>query len=316
MDEVCEFAVDPASASKRLDRFLAEVSGLSRARIQRLIEKGHALVNGTPKKPSYRLAPSERVLLTIPPPEPSGLSPEPIALSILYEDSELIVLDKPAGLVVHPAAGHRSGTLVNALLHHCPALVEAGEKGRPGIVHRLDKETSGVMVVAKTEAARLSLQKQFQARSVEKTYLALVYGEIREQAGKVEAPIGRHEEDRKRMGVRTRKGREAVTAYRVVERLRGFTLLEVLPETGRTHQIRVHLSAIGHPVVGDKLYGGKRERKRFMEKPQRQLLHAWKLSFSHPRTGERLAFEASLPDDIRRFIAERKQEIGRKLASQ
>lgn len=296
------YVVEPASATERLDLFLAKATGFSRSRIQRLIEEGFVLVNGRPAKPSHRVLSGELILLTVPPPEPSDLRPEPIPLSILYEDEDILVLDKPAGLVVHPAAGHERGTLVNALLHHDPAFATLGNRGRPGIVHRLDKETSGVMVVAKTEAAQFQLQRQFKSRQVKKVYLALVWGKTKE-GGRIEAPIGRHEEDRKRMGVRTQKGREAVTTYQVIKHFNGFTLLAVHPETGRTHQIRVHLSAIGHPVVGDKVYGGKRERKGVRVKAERQLLHAWKLGFFHPRTGKWVEFEAPVPDDFKAFLS-------------
>jgi 23S rRNA pseudouridine1911/1915/1917 synthase len=299
-----EFIVSPAQAGQRLDVFLAGVSGLSRARIQRLIADGHVLVAGRPQKPRHRVSAGETVQLRIPPTTPLDLVPEAIPLDILHEDDDLIVLNKPAGMVVHPGAGRTSGTLVHALLAHCRTLPGIGGAERPGIVHRLDRDTSGVLVVAKTEAAHQSLSRQFRARVVKKRYLALVHGEVRRDAGRIEAAIGRREHDRKRMGVRERGGRQARTAYQVIRRLPGRTVLALDLETGRTHQIRVHLSHIGHPVVGDQVYGGRRERRRTAsEEPraERQMLHAWRLGFHHPRTGRWLEFTAPLPDDFRRL---------------
>ncbi len=309
-EQVRVLTADASADGVRLDRYLASVTGLPRAQIQRLIEAGRVQVEGRRPKASSSVLPGQRIRLSIPPPQPSALTPEPIPLDILYEDDDLLVLNKPAGLVVHPAPGHPGGTLVHALLHHCPDLPGIGEERRPGIVHRLDKETSGVMVVAKTDAAMRSLAGQFKGRRVKKTYLALVHGEVKQTEGRIAAAIGRHERDRKRMGVRTRKGREAVTTYRVMKRLDGFTLLQLHPETGRTHQIRVHLSAMGHPVVGDKVYGGRRERKVAVSgqrsavsmAAERQLLHAWKLGFFHPRTNEWMEFEAPLPADFTRWL--------------
>ncbi|MBI3989046.1 MAG: RluA family pseudouridine synthase, partial [candidate division NC10 bacterium] len=242
MEEVLEFTIDPDSVSGRLDVIVAKASGLSRAKVQRLIEEGHVLVDGRPRKAGFKPSPGQKIHLSFPPPEPGGILPEPIPLKILYEDDDLLVIDKPPGLVVHPGAGHKTGTLVHALLHHSPEIAAIGEKGRPGIVHRLDKDTSGVMVVAKTEVVKRSLQQQFKERTVKKTYLALVRRAVREDQGRIELPIDRHEADRKRMGVGTKKGREAATAYQVLQRFPEFTLLLLHPETGRTHQIRVHLA--------------------------------------------------------------------------
>src|SRR5512143_3599521 len=302
MPDVRQFNVGAADAGRRLDVFLAQASGLSRARVQDLIERGAVLVDGHPQKPRHALRIGERVTVAVPDPEPLALTPEPIPLDILYEDEDLVVLNKPAGLVVHPGAGRTSGTLVHALLAHCRDLPGIGGVERPGIVHRLDRETSGVMVVAKSETAHASLSAQFKNRVVRKRYLALVHGEMRHEAGRIEAAIGRRENDRKRMGVRARGGREARTAYRVLRRLPGMTLIEAGLETGRTHQIRVHLAHIGHPVVGDAVYGGRRGRHPAApdgSRAERQMLHAWRLGFRHPRTDAWLEFTAPIPEDLR-----------------
>ncbi len=299
-----EFVVTRAEVGERLDAYLARVSGLSRARIQRLIAGGHVLAGGLPQKSHYRVGASERVQLRIPPATPLDLAPEAIPLDILYEDDHLLVVNKSAGMVVHPGAGRLTGTLVHALLAHCRSLPGIGGVERPGIVHRLDRETSGVLVVAKTEAAHHSLSRQFKARLVKKRYLALVHGDVRQDSGRIEAAIGRREHDRKRMGVRREGGREARTAYRVVRRLAGMSVMELDLETGRTHQIRVHLAHIGHPVVGDQVYGGRRERRRAASgvlHADRQMLHAWRLGFHHPRTGAWLEVTAPVPEDFLRL---------------
>ena len=299
-----EFLVTRAEAGQRLDAYLARVSGLSRARIQRLIVAGHVLVEGHPQKSHHRVSASERIHLRIPPATPLSLAPEAIPLDILSEDDDLLVVNKPAGMVVHPGAGRITGTLVHALLAHCKSLPGIGGVERPGIVHRLDRETSGVLVVAKTEVAHQALSRQFKGRLVKKRYLALVHGEVRQDSGRIEAAIGRREHDRKRMGVRQEGGREARTAYRIVRRLSAMTLLELDLETGRTHQIRVHLSHINHPVVGDQMYGGRRERRRAASgllRADRQMLHAWRLGFHHPRTGAWLEVTAPIPEDFLRL---------------
>ncbi len=302
-EKYLEFTVPFSALHERLDIFLARNSGIPRSQAQRLIKSGRILLDGKTAKASQKIIPGQKVVLYLPPPKPLEVLPEPIPLDVLYEDGDLIVVNKPPGMVVHPAAGHHKGTLVNAILYHCPDLSGIGGKERPGIVHRLDRDTSGVIVVAKNEVAHLGLAKQFKARQVKKVYLALVHGEIKGEEGRVTAPIGRHISDRKRMGVKTRKGREAATSYRVLKRLPGFTLIEVRPETGRTHQIRVHLSAIGHPVVGDRVYGGRKHQKSEIGvKAERQLLHAWRLGFRHPRTGEYLEFEAPVPEDLGSFF--------------
>jgi 23S rRNA pseudouridine1911/1915/1917 synthase len=307
-DEVRELIADDSATDLRMDRYISTATGLPRSQIQRLIKADRVLVDGRHPKASATAHPGQHISLSIPPPQPSTLTPEPIPLDILYEDTDILVLNKSAGLVVHPAPGHQTGTLVHAILHHCLDLPGIGEERRPGIVHRLDKETSGVIVVAKTDTAMASLATQFKGRRVKKTYIALVHGEVKQPEGKIEADIGRHERDRKRMAVCTRKGREAVTIYRVMKLFNGSTLLQLQPHTGRTHQIRVHLSAIGHPVVGDKLYGGRRERKWRMEsgewrvEAERHLLHAWKLGLFHPRTDEWMEFEAPLPLDFTSWL--------------
>jgi len=293
-DEVRTYLVPAEASGQRLDAFLAEVSGLSRARVQRLIDDGLALVDGRTRKPSRAVKAGAAIEVRIPEAVPLELLPESVPLDILYEDEELLVLNKPAGLVVHPGAGRTSGTLVHALLAHCAKLPGIGGVERPGIVHRLDRDTSGIMVVAKTERAHQSLAQQFKARKVRKRYLCLVHGTVEQGAGRIEAPIARRAHDRQRMGVRE-GGRAARTEFRVARHFPGRTLLEVLPETGRTHQIRVHLAHLGHPVVGDRVYGGRRDRHG--DAP-RQMLHAWRLGFHHPVTGAWLEFTAPPPPDF------------------
>ncbi|MGA7576936.1 MAG: RluA family pseudouridine synthase [Desulfobaccales bacterium] len=302
--------VAPDQAGARLDRFLAQTLGWSRARWQKLLKAGLVTVNGGAKTASYRVRAGEAVTVRVPPPAPSPLIPEPLDLEILYEDRDLLALNKPPGLVVHPGAGRRSGTLLNALLHHCPELKEIGEVSRPGLVHRLDKDTSGVMVVAKTALAHASLVSQFAAREIEKRYLAVVWGRLPEAAGRIDKEIGRHPTLRQRMSVRPRRGRAAATRWRVLQELPGpLTLVELAPETGRTHQLRVHLASEGHPVLGDATYGGGVSRLKDnphgkVLKPllHRQLLHAWRLTVTHPRSGKHLSWEAPLPDDFQAVI--------------
>lgn len=298
---VRQFAVEERDAGQRLDVFLARASGLSRARIHDLIGQGAVLVDGRSQKPRHVVRLGERATLVVPDLTPLPLRAEPIPLDILYEDEHLLVLDKPAGLAVHPGAGRTTGTLVNALLAHCGNLLGIGGVERPGIVHRLDRDTSGVMVVAKSETAHASLSGQFKNRVVRKRYLALVHGALTRETGRIEAAIGRRRHDRKRMGVTGDGGRSACTTYRVRRRFLGMTLLELGLETGRTHQIRVHLAHIGHPVVGDATYGGRRERRASSPgegKPSRQMLHAWSLAFRHPLTDAWLEFNAPPPPDF------------------
>ena len=281
-------------AQLRLDRFLAkQLPDYSRSRLQQLIRTGFVLLNGATTRPRQLVRSGDKVELTEPPLEKIESQPEPIPLEILFEDNDLIVINKPAGLVVHPGAGHRQHTLVNALLSHCTTLSGIGGKERPGIVHRLDKETSGCLVVAKNDEAHRELSRQFAERVVEKTYLALVAGKLRKRAGVIEEKIGRHPVHRQRMSVCSSRGRPAKTEYRVVRSGNQASLVECRLHSGRTHQVRVHLHHLGHPVLGDKVYA-TRAAKDF----PRQMLHAWKLGFQHPGTGDWKSLEASLPDDF------------------
>ena len=293
---------------KRLDQFLSEaLVDLSRSRAKNLIEKHLVLLNRKPAKPSAHVRAADIVSGSIPELEPLSLEAEPLPLSILYEDPSIIVIDKPPGMVVHPAYGNPSGTLVNALLYHCNDLAGINGVLRPGIVHRLDKDTSGVMVVAKNDEAFHDLTKQFKTRTVKKVYLAIVYGRMSQDEGSIESAIGRHPTERKRMSTRTKRGREAITRWKKLEEFDGSTLLEIFPQTGRTHQIRVHLSSIGHPVLGDPLYGRKGRPgaihdsalRECTKRMNRQALHAQGLEFTHPRSGERVQFGSPIPQDMK-----------------
>lgn len=288
-----EFIVENADAGTRLDHFLtARAQGFSRSRLQALVHGGFVTVDRCTATPGRKLRAGERVLLTVPPPVASDSLPEAIALDVLFEDADLIVVNKPAGLVVHPAAGHAAGTLVNALLHHCGTLSVIGGVERPGIVHRLDKDTSGCLVAAKNDFTHQDLARQFASRDVLKIYLALAAGTFRKLAGTVDVPIGRHPVHRKKMAaLAPGKGRESATGWRVLATLPAGTLVECTLHTGRTHQIRVHLKHLGHPLLGDPVYGKRGEFPR-------QMLHAWKLGFSHPRTGKHLDFIAPIPPDF------------------
>jgi 23S rRNA pseudouridine1911/1915/1917 synthase len=278
----------------RLDRFLAlELADFSRARLQTLIRGGFVRLNGKAPRPRDPVRSGDNVELTEPALEKIEAKPESIALEILFEDDDLLVLNKPAGVVMHPGAGHAQHTLVNALLAHCTNLSGIGGRERPGIVHRLDKETSGCLVVAKNDATHRDLSKQFAARTMQKIYLALVAGIPRKATGVIDAAIARHPVHRQRMSIARRQGRAAKTEYRVLRSGADMSLLECTLHSGRTHQIRVHLHHLGHPVLGDKLYGGKRAGAF-----PRQMLHAWKLAFRHPRTGEVMTFEAPVPPDF------------------
>jgi 23S rRNA pseudouridine1911/1915/1917 synthase len=298
-DEFVEFHPTRDDLGTRLDRYVADqLHGLSRGTVQGLIESGRVRVDGQQRKPKFRMTPGEVVSVEIPPPQIDEIVPDPIPLAIVYEDADVIVVNKPAGMVVHPAPGHPRGTLANALLAHVPGISVGGSQ-RPGIVHRLDKDTSGLIVAAKTDRGRTALVTQWEERSVEKTYLALVSGSVTDNEAIIDAPIGRDLKNRQRMAV-VRTGRPAVTRFRVVERFPNETLLEVSIETGRTHQIRVHLAFIGHPIVGDHLYGRKRPTDPDVE---RQFLHASALAFRLP-DGEALRLEAPLPDDLRAVLEE------------
>ncbi len=279
---------------ERLDRVLAAcLSGLSRSFAQRLIKDGAVTVNGRLSKPSYRVQAGDEIFARIPTETPEPVLPEDVPLDVIYEDETLLVLNKPAGMVVHPALGHAGGTLVNAVLAHCPQVAEVGPPDRAGIVHRLDKDTSGLILIAKDEATRAALQRQFKRRQVIKTYLALVEDQVQPREGIVEAPLGRDKRQRKKMAV-VRRGREARTTYRTIRRFARHTLLEVRPHTGRTHQVRVHLAWLGYPVVGDTVYG--RRRQRLLK--SRHFLHAAQLRFTHPATGEEVEFKAPLPAEL------------------
>ncbi len=295
---VLSVVVGDDEAGERVDRLLSAALGLPRARVRRWIDEGRVRRNGSPCRPADRPRACDVLVAYPPEPVPSRLEPEPIPLRILYEDRELLVVDKPAGMVVHPAPGHARGTLVHALLHHCGSdLPGIGGTLRPGIVHRLDRGTSGVMVVARTERAQWHLAEQFRSHAIERVYRALVRGVPRAAAGRVERPVGRHPRDRKRMSVETRRGRPAATAWRVLERFprAGLAWLEVRPETGRTHQIRVHLASAGLPLAGDPVYGRARGDRHGLRRPA---LHAARLGFTHPVAGRELAFEAPLPEDL------------------
>jgi len=282
--------------AERLDLYVAHhCPDVSRSHAQRLIEEGFVTVNGRPAKPSRLLQRGDRVVVRVPPPSPLDLEPEAIPLSIVYEDPDLLVVDKPAGMAVHPGAGRSRHTLVNALLARCPDLAGIGGVLRPGIVHRLDKDTSGLLLVAKNDRAHTALSRQLKERTVEKGYLALVTGRLEPKEGIIEGAIGRDPRNRKRMAV-VEGGRPARTAYRVREYLADCTLVEASPSTGRTHQIRVHLAAVGHPIVGDAVYG---RPSPFVE---RQFLHACRLGFHHPADGRRLVFESPLPPDLQQAL--------------
>jgi 23S rRNA pseudouridine1911/1915/1917 synthase len=281
-------------AGQRLDRALAQLlPAFSRARLQTLIKDGLVTVNGKTARPRDAVRVGDVVEVREPEVEKGDAQPETIPLEILFEDDDLLVLNKPAGLVMHPGAGHQQHTLVNALLAHCKNLSGIGGKERPGIVHRLDKETSGALVVAKNDATHRELSKQFAARTMGKIYLALVAGTPRKTTGVIDKAIERHPVHRQRMSIARRQGRSAKTEYRVLRSGGGVSLVECRLHTGRTHQIRVHLHDLGHPVLGDKLYGGKRAGNF-----PRQLLHAWKLTFRHPHSGEEMTFEAPIPADF------------------
>ncbi len=300
--------VERSSPSERLDTWLrAKLPSLSRAAIQRLIGAGHIRVDGHTVKATHKPRLGEQVQILFPEPREAEAQPEDIPLDVLFEDETLLVLNKPPGLVVHPAAGHHSQTLVNALLHHCRGhLSGIGGVARPGIVHRLDKDTSGCLVVAKHDDAHLALSAQFASRKVEKTYQAIVCGEVARDCGEIRAAIARHPSHRKCMAVDEQFGREAHTSYRVLERLSSSTLVEARLHTGRTHQIRVHFKFLGYPLLGDGTYG-QRQNQRVEDltgfKAARQMLHACALSFVHPRTGKRLKFQAELPEDFRDALA-------------
>ena len=300
--------VESEQDGTRLDQFLTTLlPDQSRSQLQRLIKDGRVTGPITVLRPSTQVRAGQTFTIDIPPPEPSSVEPEALPLRIVYEDDDVVVLDKPPGMVVHPAAGHRTGTLVNALLHHVKGLSGIGGELRPGIVHRLDRGTSGLMVVAKHDAAHQELSRQFSDREVEKEYVALVWGVV--HAGRrIDAAIGRDPKDRQKMSTRSRRARSAVTRVTWARHFKGVSLLKVAIATGRTHQIRVHLSAIGHPIVGDPTYGGVHRRVpgdlRSVMRLERPFLHAARLSFTHPSDGRRVDFDSPLPPDLETVVDE------------
>jgi 23S rRNA pseudouridine1911/1915/1917 synthase len=312
--ESLTFKIGPDDVGVRLDAFLAsQIAGWSRARLQRLIDAEDVLVNGKLSKPSYKLREHDELEVELITPVTTSFTPEAIPIEIVYEDETLVVVNKPAGLVVHPAAGIQSGTLANALAHHFQQLPNASGV-RPGIVHRLDRDTSGLLVVAKTEAALENLSDQFRARSVYKLYAALVHGRVQTDTGKIDQPLARDRSNRTRMAV-VRGGRSALSLYRVNRRFHRFTLLDVELKTGRTHQIRVHLAWLKHPVVGDETYGGGRDNsiqnpklKSQIRNLGRHFLHAEKLAFTHPVTAARVEFHSPLPPELSSLLTEIEEE--------
>jgi len=295
--------VDESDTGKRLDIVIASViSDCSRSYAAKLIIEGHIHVQGENKKPGYKVKVGEEIDGRIPSPIPAVFEPEPIEIDILYEDEHLIVINKRAGIVVHPAPGHYSGTLVNALLHHCPDIGTISGEIRPGIVHRLDKDTSGTLVIAKYSAVHDNLSAQFKARKIKKEYLALVHGEMKSDSGSINLPIGRHPVHRKRMSTKSKKGREAQTLWEVSERFSGATFIKLNLKTGRTHQIRVHCAAINHPIIGDPVYSTRKAGKNLQNKAARQMLHAWRLKFFHPALQKEMSFESPIPQDMEELI--------------
>ncbi|MFC1559826.1 RluA family pseudouridine synthase [Candidatus Margulisiibacteriota bacterium] len=296
-----DFIIESEDGTARIDAFLPAKIGVSRAMAQKLIDEGLVQVNGAGVKHSYKVKPDDRVCVKVPPPKKIAMLPENIPLNIIYQDKDIIVVDKSPGLVVHPAVSVRSGTLVNALLYHIKDLSSIGGEHKPGIVHRLDKETSGLMVVAKNDNAHINLQQQIEGRTVKKIYQALVFGEIKPNSGVIDEPIGRHPVHRMKMAVILNsklKSRHAVTHYKVIKQYKDYSFLELDLKTGRTHQIRVHLSYLKHPIVGDKTY----TRKKNNLGAGRQLLHAHILGFKHPVTGEYMEFKSDVPEDFREIL--------------
>lgn len=294
------WVVESGDAGERLDKFVTESTqedAISRSQIQQWIKNGDVTVDGSAAKPNYKLSAGETVTLRIPDPVELNIEPEPIPLDVVYEDADVIVVNKPRGMVVHPAPGHYSGTLVNALLHHCRDLSGINGVLRPGIVHRIDKDTSGLLMAAKNDKAHLSLAAQLKAHTVTRKYIAVVHGNVAHDRGTIDAPIGRDPSDRQRFTVTDKNGKEAVTHFIVLDRIQDYTVLELKLETGRTHQIRVHMKYIGHPLVGDPMYG--RSKGNPIEG---QALHAGVLGFAHPADGRYLEFAAELPEDMKHLL--------------
>lgn len=302
-------------SGQRLDLLVAShISDCSRSAAANLIRENKIRVNGNIQKPGYRVRIGDEIRGNFLPSEPLASNAEPVDIDILFEDKDIIVLNKPSGMVVHPAPGHETGTLVNGLLYHCPDLEGVGERLRPGIVHRLDKDTSGVLVVAKNAAAHHSLSQQFKSRQIHKEYIALVYGTLATDSGAVTMPIGRHPVDRKKMSTHSRKSRTAETLWRVKERFKLATLVEINLKTGRTHQIRVHFTSINHPIVGDAVYGRKKAWKKagvendLLRSVSRQMLHAWRIGFIHPGTASMVFFAAPTASDLAQLLEALRQE--------
>lgn len=311
------YCIETDEADTRIDIYLASrVEGFTRSRIQSLVREANVTVNGLPVKTSYRVKAGDDITLYIPPPSTYSLEPEPLELSLIFEDASIIVLEKPPGLVIHPAPGHKSGTLVHGLLHHCRDLSGIGGILRPGIVHRLDKDTSGLLVVAKNDNAHNFLSGQFKRGKVNKKYLTIVHGSPESKKGKIALPISRHPIKRKEMAVSTLKGKKALTLWEMDESIGDkFSLLSVIIKTGRTHQIRVHMSHLGHPVVGDPVYGHKKSwwekntpsAMHVLSLVKRQMLHSASLGFIHPATGEYMEFSSPIPNDMKLVISELKK---------
>ena len=297
-----QFEVGETSNKKRLDVFLSEcLPNISRSRLKKLIDDDRVMVNSKSRPAGYKIRTKEKVEVEIPPVEPLKTAVENIPLNIIFEDAHMLAINKPAGMVVHPAPGHYTGTLVNALLHYCNDLSGIGGLERPGIVHRLDKETSGLVLVAKTEAAHKALTVQFKKREIQKEYLAFVKGNVKKDKGSIESLIGRHKTHRKKMFAGGNTGRPAFTYYEILQRFKNFTYLKLRPKTGRTHQIRVHLASMNHPVIGDKLYGGKNPNFDIL-KMDRHALHAHHLELKHPIHEKSLSLSAPLPSDMAKIL--------------
>jgi 23S rRNA pseudouridine1911/1915/1917 synthase len=301
-----EWQVEDARAGQRVDKFVTAQGEWSRSLVQSWIAEKRVTVNARAVKANYRLQRGDRVALRVPPPEHLAVTPEEIPLDIVYEDADIVVVNKPRGMVVHPAPGHHTGTLVHALLAHCGNLSTINGVYRPGIVHRIDKDTSGLLVAAKNDSAHASLASQLSAHTVERSYTAIVHGDMGHERGTVDAPIGRNPNQRQEMAVVRKNGKRAVTHFVVREKFKGYTLVDCRLETGRTHQIRVHMAFIGHPLVGDPKYGPKKNRFSI----QGQALHARTLGFTHPRTGEEMTFEAPLPQDMVDILNRLRRESG------
>lgn len=298
--DLLEWTVTDEEAGERIDKLIVEsLDQVSRTAVQQWIRSGFVAIGGKPVKANYKAAAGDEVRVIIPEPEPLDVEPENIPLDVVYEDRDMIVINKPRGMVVHPAPGHYSGTLVNALLYHCRDLSGVGGVMRPGIVHRIDKDTSGLLMAAKSDLAHSSLSAQLKDHSITRQYRAVVHGRIEHLQGTVDAPIGRDPKDRKMFTVTDRNSKRAVTHFSVVEHIGDFTLLELALETGRTHQIRVHMKFIGHPLVGDPMYGREKDRTRYISG---QALHAGVLGFVHPASGEYMEFTTPMPDDMEQLL--------------